>query len=257
MHEVFVDTGDGQPLHVWCGAFNMQAGDVVPLATIGTTMPERPADRPPQDPGRRQRGHAVLGRGARSRRRPLRHPDPAARDRARGAGRAGPRRQCRRRLRPRRHPQPARRLRPPRCGPGRGRSPGGAVPPADAGAGGRRAGAVGAGGDRRARPLRPLRLGRPLGPPRRSVRALDGRAADPGRDAADQQRRRRVELRDARAERAEPRVRPGHVGRRRLPHPPRRRRRDDGDARRRRAHVHGRRPAHRRRQRPPDRHRRA
>ena len=40
VHEVFVDTGDGQPLHVWCGAFNMQAGDVVPLATIGTTMPD-------------------------------------------------------------------------------------------------------------------------------------------------------------------------------------------------------------------------
>src|SRR5262245_53036337 len=39
VHEVFVDAGDGQPLHVWCGAFNMQAGDVVPLATIGTTMP--------------------------------------------------------------------------------------------------------------------------------------------------------------------------------------------------------------------------
>ena len=39
VHEVFVDTGDGQPLHVWCGAFNMQAGDVVPLATVGTTMP--------------------------------------------------------------------------------------------------------------------------------------------------------------------------------------------------------------------------
>ena len=127
VHEVFVDTGDGQPLHVWCGAFNMQAGDVVPLATIGTTMPERPADRPPQDPGRRQRGDAVLGRGARSRRRPLRHPDPAARDRARRAGRAGPRRQRRRRLRPRRHPQPARRLRPPRCGPGRRRAPGGAA----------------------------------------------------------------------------------------------------------------------------------
>jgi phenylalanyl-tRNA synthetase beta chain len=42
VHEVFVDTGNGQPLHVWCGAFNMQAGDVVPLATIGTTMPTGP-----------------------------------------------------------------------------------------------------------------------------------------------------------------------------------------------------------------------
>ncbi len=40
VHEVFVDAGDGAPLHVWCGAFNMQAGDVVPLATIGATMPD-------------------------------------------------------------------------------------------------------------------------------------------------------------------------------------------------------------------------
>src|SRR5262245_33734283 len=40
VHEVFVDAGDGAPLHVWCGAFNMEAGDVVPLATIGATMPD-------------------------------------------------------------------------------------------------------------------------------------------------------------------------------------------------------------------------
>jgi phenylalanyl-tRNA synthetase beta chain len=38
VQEVFVDRGDGEPLHVWCGAFNMQAGDVVALATLGTTM---------------------------------------------------------------------------------------------------------------------------------------------------------------------------------------------------------------------------
>ena len=37
---MFVDAGDGERLHVWCGAFNMEAGDVVPLATIGTTMPD-------------------------------------------------------------------------------------------------------------------------------------------------------------------------------------------------------------------------
>ena len=24
---------------MWCGAFNMQVGDLVPLATVGTTMP--------------------------------------------------------------------------------------------------------------------------------------------------------------------------------------------------------------------------
>ncbi|MGB1503629.1 MAG: hypothetical protein ACPHAQ_08005, partial [Ilumatobacteraceae bacterium] len=29
----------GDERHVWCGASNMAAGDVVPLATLGTTMP--------------------------------------------------------------------------------------------------------------------------------------------------------------------------------------------------------------------------
>ncbi|WP_436796158.1 phenylalanine--tRNA ligase subunit beta [Actinospongicola halichondriae] len=36
---VDVDAGDGQPLQIACGAFNMAVGDLVPLATIGTTMP--------------------------------------------------------------------------------------------------------------------------------------------------------------------------------------------------------------------------
>jgi len=40
VHRVFVDAGDGSERHVWCGAFNMQAGDVVPLATLGTVMPD-------------------------------------------------------------------------------------------------------------------------------------------------------------------------------------------------------------------------
>jgi phenylalanyl-tRNA synthetase beta chain len=40
VHEVFVDAGDGVPRHVWCGAFNMTAGDVVPIATLGATMPD-------------------------------------------------------------------------------------------------------------------------------------------------------------------------------------------------------------------------
>lgn len=35
---VDVDTGDGNVTQVCCGAFNMQVGDVVPLATVGTTM---------------------------------------------------------------------------------------------------------------------------------------------------------------------------------------------------------------------------
>ncbi len=38
VHRVYVDAGDGRERHVWCGAFNMTAGDVVPLATPGTAM---------------------------------------------------------------------------------------------------------------------------------------------------------------------------------------------------------------------------
>ncbi len=37
---VWVDKGDGVEHHVWCGASNFAAGDVVPLATLGTTMPD-------------------------------------------------------------------------------------------------------------------------------------------------------------------------------------------------------------------------
>jgi phenylalanyl-tRNA synthetase beta chain len=36
---VDVDAGDGEALQICCGAFNMVAGDLVPLATLGTTMP--------------------------------------------------------------------------------------------------------------------------------------------------------------------------------------------------------------------------
>jgi phenylalanyl-tRNA synthetase beta chain len=37
---VWVDTGDGVERHVWCGASNFGPGDVVPLATVGTVMPD-------------------------------------------------------------------------------------------------------------------------------------------------------------------------------------------------------------------------
>ena len=36
---VDVDTGDGEALQIVCGASNMAAGDLVPLATVGTVMP--------------------------------------------------------------------------------------------------------------------------------------------------------------------------------------------------------------------------
>ena len=37
---VDVDRGDGEALQICCGAHNMAVGDVVPLATLGTTMPD-------------------------------------------------------------------------------------------------------------------------------------------------------------------------------------------------------------------------
>jgi phenylalanyl-tRNA synthetase beta chain len=40
VHRVYVDAGDGVEKHVWCGAFNMKQGDLIPLATLGTNMPD-------------------------------------------------------------------------------------------------------------------------------------------------------------------------------------------------------------------------
>jgi len=40
VRRVWVDAGDGAERHVWCGASNMSAGDLVPLATLGTAMPD-------------------------------------------------------------------------------------------------------------------------------------------------------------------------------------------------------------------------
>ncbi|MGH9136525.1 MAG: phenylalanine--tRNA ligase subunit beta [Acidimicrobiales bacterium] len=39
IQRVVVDAGADDPVEVWCGAFNMSVGDLVPLATIGTVMP--------------------------------------------------------------------------------------------------------------------------------------------------------------------------------------------------------------------------
>lgn len=46
VHRVWVDAGDGVERHVWCGAFNMTPGDVIPLATPGTVMPDGRAIEP-------------------------------------------------------------------------------------------------------------------------------------------------------------------------------------------------------------------
>jgi phenylalanyl-tRNA synthetase beta chain len=43
---VDVDAGDAEALQICCGAFNMKAGDLIPLATLGSTMPDgRPIER--------------------------------------------------------------------------------------------------------------------------------------------------------------------------------------------------------------------
>jgi phenylalanyl-tRNA synthetase beta chain len=51
VRRVWVDAGDGAERHVWCGASNMEPGDVVPLATLGTEMPD----------GRRIERRGILG----------------------------------------------------------------------------------------------------------------------------------------------------------------------------------------------------
>ena len=110
VHRVYVDAGDGVERHVWCGAFNMQAGDVVPLADARHDDARRSHDRAARHPRHRLRRDALLGARARPRRRPRRHPDPAAGHAARRAVRRGARARARRAVRPRRHPQPARLL---------------------------------------------------------------------------------------------------------------------------------------------------
>ena len=222
--------------HVWCGAFNCRAGDVVPLATLGTAMPDGRTIEA-RHPRHRLRGHALLGPRARARRRPHGHPRPARRTR-RSACRTARRsaaatRSCSTSTSPATDPTagryigvardlaaklgvPFRRRRRRRCRR-------------------RRSGATGDGRDRRRRALPAVHVDRAVRHRRRAVGAVDGRAADGGRHAADQQRRRRQQLRDARARPAEPRLRPRHARRRRVPHPPRPRGRDADDARRRRA----------------------
>ena len=79
IHQVIVDAGDGEPLEIGCGAFNMQAGDLVPLATIGTVMPNG------MEIGRRKmagvwsNGMLCSTQRARARRRPRGHLPPARR----------------------------------------------------------------------------------------------------------------------------------------------------------------------------------
>ena len=51
----------GSQLQIVCGAFNFGAGDLVPLARVGTVLPNGLEIGRPQDEGRRVERDAVLG----------------------------------------------------------------------------------------------------------------------------------------------------------------------------------------------------
>ena len=227
---------------------------MVPFAPVGTALPDGRVLTSRGDPRHPVRGHAVLGPRAGRRQRPLGdHGAPGDSD-GRRAVRRRHRPRRRRRLRPRRDAQPPRLSRAPRRGP----RPGGVARPAA-----RRARA-----DDRGRPA-PSAARRSTSSPatraRRfttvvlsgvrvgSERAVDGGPTARGRSAPDQQRGRREQLRHARAEPAEPRLRPRHLGWRRLPGSPRRAGGAPHDPRRRRPRAHRSRPADLRRPRCADR----
>ncbi len=159
----------------------------------------------------------MLGPRVGGRQRPLGDHGPSRDGEGRRAVRRRHRPRRRRRVRPRRDAQPPRLSRAPRCGP----RPRGVARPAA-----RRARADDRGGrtrtrragrHRRRRFVRPLHHRRAVRGTRGSERAVDGEPTARGRSAPDQQRGRREQLRHARAEPAEPRLRPRHLGRRRLP----------------------------------------
>ena len=215
-----VDAGGGEPVQVVCGAWNIEpSATSCPWPRVGTVLPDG------MEIGRRKMKGVVVQRDAvlaptssGSRRRPRRHPRPARRRSTPGhADRRGPGHRARRRLRPRGQPQPPRRHVGRGRGPRPGRPAGRAVHRCPSPPSSRRPGdaaePASIGRDRRpdlcgrfvARVLR----GVTVGPSPRWIAS----AADPARHAPDQQRRRRVELRDARARPAQPRLRPGPAAR--------------------------------------------
>ena len=251
---VIVDAGDGEPLEVGCGAFNMSAGDLVPLATVGTVMPNgmeigrrKMAGRrgrtgcsaPPRELGLGDDHEGIFllpdGPRARARRSPRRWASSPTSSTTSRSTRTGPT--------PCRWPAwPATWRRGSRL-PFTLPDPKPATVPAD------RVGGVTVEildpdrcGRFEARVLRGVTVG-PGDPKLASRLALLGHALD-------QQRRRRVELRDARARPAEPPLRPGQGARAAASGcGVARDGRDAHHPRRRRAPPHARRPPHLRRRR--------
>ena len=224
VQRVYVDAGDGEERHVWCGADNIAADDIVPLATLGTTMPTGMTIERRGILGIDSEGMlcsaSELGLGDdHSGIRILPAETPlgipygtalditpdvlieinATRNRPDAWGYVGVARDLAAKMGvdiPAAEPVA-------RCD---GREP------------------DHAGRDRRRRPLRTLHLDGDVGSCRRRRRRMDAATIDLGGHAPDQQRRRRQQLRDVGTEPAEPCLRCRHTRWRWVPHPLRRRR---------------------------------
>ena len=208
-----VDVGDGEPRSIVCGAWNFGAGATVAVVTPGAVDARRLPDREAEAARRGLRRDDPVGARARARHRPRR--DHGARRRARGRDAARRRAAARRRrARDRDALQPAR--------PDvdlRDRARGGRADRCGARTGtryrpgARRRRAVLA-RDRRPRGMPALHRARlPRRHDRRVARVAEG-TADGRRDAADLERRRHHQLRDARARQPAARLRRRHAARR-------------------------------------------
>ena len=198
--------------HVWCGAFNMAVGDIVPLATLGTTMPDgRTIERrgilgidsegmlcaaDELGLGDDHSGILILPPGT-----PLGVPYDEA------LGRRPPT-CCSTSTSPATGPTAGATSASPATSRPRWASNSACHDPELTTAGESPHGARRA---RRRRALWALHEHGDVGRAHRPERAVDAAATHRRRHAPDQQRRRRLELRDARAQPAEPRLRPRHA----------------------------------------------
>ncbi len=239
-----VDVGEGEPRQIVCGAWNFGAGATVAVALPGATLPgglqlEQRKVRGELsdgmilaedeiDLGTDHSGIMLL---------PETEPGTPLGDvlplRRRGAARRVDRQPARPALDLRDRARGRRPLRPRACAAARHRSR----------AGGRRAGRRHGRGSRRLPALHRAPLPQRPG---RTVAGLGEGAAARGGDAADLERRRRDELRDARAREPSARFRPEDARGREDHRPARPPGRDDQDSRRRRPQARGERPRDRR-----------
>ena len=246
---VDVDAGDGEALQIVCGAFNMAAGDLIPLATLGTTMPNGMAIERRKMRGEWSNGMLCsateIGLGEDSEGILILSPgltpgQPLTEalglqgdwlldlevnaNRPDALSMVGVARDVAARL-----------------------GVGFTLPSVDRADGWRLQPGGRFGRDRGRRRLPPLRRPRAAGRDHRPVADLAGQPHHPGGHAAHQQRGRRLQLRHARAGSPQPRLRPGQGGRRSPAGPLCPRRRAAGHPRRRRALVPGRGRPHLRR----------